>query len=1639
MAQLQPTDEFLVNRSDITYTQEQGTLMANLETTDKLLVNRSDVTYTITGQELIDSVIDPLDLTVTLAPTTGYVGFPVTATAAVSGGKAPDGGYQFDYQWYLADDPSGTNASAIDGATFQSYEPVDSDIDEYLGCTVSTTDLFSNTATDTAYIGPIASLNSAPLIDSVVLTETGDGAARFTSQTFAYDTVMAVDGAPAPDYALKAKLSGSTFNFGVESDTITKVDAAGENVYTTDTIASIDVELRTNQSDWAANFLCIDEADDVTEVGWETAGDFYPEGAFDGNIITFNRGSKNASGKYGYGLFRPSTPITINSTIGINNGIYSYLKWTIELNGETVELEANNYNGDPDDSSQHYKWLTTNVFDGQTISTSNPLIIKTFNSGSSKQQNTTVNAISIDGALLIDNAFPIPDPDPDNGILAPVTTLTFPTDNNFDKFEVGDVVQVDDLLKGITSLDVEFPSSFSNNGYIAAVIVNGKMLTDWGQYPDNKDASTQINCGASSSNGTNQTQGWADGILGTTPNKANQTKWRPVPGSPATMTITWTNPVDIKTLSMFMSQGSADDVTVTMKSSGQALGTLALPYIPGANTFEEGKADIAAVSITAIDDTVPSITVDGGSWYGADGTGDASDGRYEPDQVWSAGVTKTNGNPGLPTLNNDPLSKAFDGDPEKASGLSTGISQVGWKVSFPSGSAVGVNELSYRSSPGTTGTSLEFTVVGVNPLQTATLSVPSGDADTRWFDIDTSGINEIDYVQCVPTGNQGNIYGIKFDGVLLVDSSIPGGQGDTDISKTEAYDSKLTVETSANLDTFIAADALVMVDDTGAVASYTPQTSEIASVANNVITYSDYAIDAVDWNPSFDGSITTYMAPVEINATTKWDYTPTAAYDTIKIYCAYTGVQTGTPSFKINNIECLDILEDYAGIGQYLDQDQLAAKGISSPLFSIEITVSDKFGNTALVNAIEINGTLLTDGDTRTLLTFNTPNPDLKYFQPGDNVGKSGGFAPVIYTGNGGTQSIDCGFSPSLVWIKGRSFGGAHMLFDAVRGVKKRLVSNQTLAEGTVEGVTSFDSDGFTLGNDADCNTNNSTLVAWCWDAGNTTVTNNDGTIESQVRSNGNFSVVKWTATGAGETVGHKLSKAPAFIIAKSTSDNGYSWAVYHQSIGDQTFLTLNSADAFDAGAVNYWSPGITNTTFGQGINNNTALNKGDMIAYCWAETPGVSSFGEYSGSNSTKALNFGFRPAFVLIKCSSEPGDWVMKTDETGDNQYLLANVTNAESTGYNCVFTNTGIELGGNYAFMNKAGFSYIYAAFAASNPIEVIDVDVAANTMTVDGGLWEGSDGSASGTWNQDQEWSSTATFTNFTTNISSGFDGDKNTYVRSGGTGTTGTIEFASSLGNGELVIWNNNNFSGDSEGYEVSVNDGTFQPWTPSSYSFNLGNITALKKITIKATGIPGWSAIEFAGKLLVDTSVSGGPVGETVVTGPAKSGVGTFVSTNGTDTMNIENSNNQWIDNTNRLGEEFFIKKIFTALNANDPAHVAMSQAISAAFAAFPQNAAARRTSIASSLYRLMAGETLTAEETAALTSTVITAVNAAEPFALDGYYPLYYTATAANAASSVGDHHTHDMDGETFYMPDGGTIYHGSYVVPEEEEISGY
>ena len=52
-------------------------------------------------------------------------------------------------------------------------------------------------------------------------------------------------------------------------------------------------------------------------------------------------------------------------------------------------------------------------------------------------------------------------------------------------------------------------------------------------------------------------------------------------------------------------------------------------------------------------------------------------------------------------------------------------------------------------------------------------------------------------------------------------------------------------------------------------------------------------------------------------------------------------------------------------------------------------------------------------------------------------------------------------------------------------------------------------------------------------------------------------------------------------------------------------------------------------------------------------------------------------------------------------------------------------------------------------------------------------------------------------------------------------------------------------------------------------------------------------------------------------------------------------------------------------------------------------------------------------------------------PYAINGYYPLYATEEAANFAGD-GTSHSHIFFGQTFYMPNGVTYYHGTYVLDQ-------
>jgi len=322
------------------------------------------------------------------------------------------------------------------------------------------------------------------------------------------------------------------------------------------------------------------------------------------------------------------------------------------------------------------------------------------------------------------------------------------------------------------------------------------------------------------------------------------------------------------------------------------------------------------------------------------------------------------------------------------------------------------------------------------------------------------------------------------------------------------------------------------------------------------------------------------------------------------------------------------------------------------------------------------------------LVWFGTPIPPV--------VIKS--FRPVIYTGNGGTQSIDCGFSPDLVWIKSRQ-SGSHALYDTLRGFDKRLYSNGTQPEYTYSPpAVAQTADGFELLTaDNDHNANTVPYVAWCFNAGDTTVTNNDGSIPSQVRSNGTFSVVKYTGTAANASFGHGLNGPAEMVIIKQLDGSGF-WVVGHKSLGftADNYARLNGTQANSSGGGDAWqSTAPTSSVVSIGPSNQLNVKDSTNIAYCWAKTPGETDFNEYRGGGR-QTIQTGFRPSFVMIK-SKEDGNWFMFDNARGAGEVLYANLADSGQDTGAVEFLDNGFQLLFALPGVNESDVSYIYAAFA------------------------------------------------------------------------------------------------------------------------------------------------------------------------------------------------------------------------------------------------------------------------------------------------------------------------------------------------------
>lgn len=337
----------------------------------------------------------------------------------------------------------------------------------------------------------------------------------------------------------------------------------------------------------------------------------------------------------------------------------------------------------------------------------------------------------------------------------------------------------------------------------------------------------------------------------------------------------------------------------------------------------------------------------------------------------------------------------------------------------------------------------------------------------------------------------------------------------------------------------------------------------------------------------------------------------------------------------------------------------------------------------------------------RALCTANLPAATIK---KGNTV-----FDATLYTGTGANQTIinAAGFSPDIVWGKSRSTADFHVIANTVVGANKYLFTNSTSAEGTLTDViTSFNSNGFTLGANQTINVNGAASVAWQWDAGSSTVTNTNGTISSSVRANASagVSVVTYTGNGtAGATIGHGLGVTPAMVIIKERSTTS-AWSVWHKAFTFNEYIQLNTTGA--KGTASGWFSANSNTfgfpTFYAGDLNDNGTT---CVAYCFAEIAGFSKFGSYTGNGSADGpfVYTGFRPKFVMVKPTSYADDWLI-LDSSRDtynvtSNYLRPNLSNAEGSAGVFDFTANGFKVRFAGGAVNTNAATMIFMAFAES----------------------------------------------------------------------------------------------------------------------------------------------------------------------------------------------------------------------------------------------------------------------------------------------------------------------------------------------------
>ena len=347
--------------------------------------------------------------------------------------------------------------------------------------------------------------------------------------------------------------------------------------------------------------------------------------------------------------------------------------------------------------------------------------------------------------------------------------------------------------------------------------------------------------------------------------------------------------------------------------------------------------------------------------------------------------------------------------------------------------------------------------------------------------------------------------------------------------------------------------------------------------------------------------------------------------------------------------------------------------------------------------------------------------PETVIARPGQFVGTT------IWSGNGGTQSINAGLKPDLVWIKSRTSADSHHLYDTIRGTARLAPANPN-AEYNNSDFGSFDASGFTVINGKNqTNGSGKNYVGWSWkaggnkntfnvddvgyasaaDAGFATGGSNITPTGASVGTKQGFSIVTWDVGSLNGTLSLDtgLTKAPDFVITKAI-DQSDDWLTFHKNLSSTESLILNGTRAKASNAAYAHTFNSNGTISGLVVPNWWIANK-SYVFYSWHDVPGLQKFGKYTGNGAADGpfVELTFRPAWLMIKQTDAADGWMIY-----DNKRSTFNLTNkrhmADTDGQEYTGNVVGLDLLSNGFKIrtadddtNGSNGTYIYAAFAES----------------------------------------------------------------------------------------------------------------------------------------------------------------------------------------------------------------------------------------------------------------------------------------------------------------------------------------------------